>query len=69
MKDEFPLIISECCQTCSILMLSGISALHPEPSPESLQQGAWHYLSVVQVLLSFAAPSNFHCDLPICERK
>jgi len=40
MNDEFPLIIIERCQTCSIFMLSGISALHPEPSPESLQQGS-----------------------------
>jgi len=31
MNDEFPLTIIERCQTCSILMLSGISALHPEP--------------------------------------
>jgi len=27
------------------------------------------YLSVVQVLLSFAAPPNLHCVLLICERK
>jgi len=27
------------------------------------------YLSVVQVLLSFAAPTNLHCVLSICERK
>jgi len=27
------------------------------------------YLSVVQVLLSFAAPPNLHCVLSICERK
>jgi len=40
MNDEFPLIIIQRCQTCSILMLSGIFALHPEPSPESLQQEA-----------------------------
>jgi len=30
MNDKFPLIILERCQSCSILMLSGISALHPE---------------------------------------
>ena len=30
MNDEFPLTIIERCQTCSILMLNGISALHPE---------------------------------------
>jgi len=27
------------------------------------------YLSVVQVLLSFAAPTNLHCVLSICECK
>ena len=27
------------------------------------------YYSVVQVLLSFAAPPNFYCDFPICKRK
>jgi len=27
------------------------------------------YFSVVQVLLSFAAPPNFYCDFPICKRK
>jgi len=27
------------------------------------------YLSVVEVLLSFAAPPHFYCDFPICKRK
>jgi len=30
MNDEFLLIVIERCQTCPILMLSGISALHAE---------------------------------------
>jgi len=42
MNDEFPLIIIERCQTCSILTVSGIAALNPEPSPESLQQRGFH---------------------------
>jgi len=44
MNDEFPLIIIERCQTCSILMLSDISAFHPEPSPESLQQESFTFV-------------------------
>jgi len=36
--------------------------------PFFLQNGS-RYLSVVQVLSSFAAPQNLHYDLSICERK
>jgi len=35
----------------------------------SLSKMVQRYLSVVQVLLSFTAPTNLHCVLSICERK
>ena len=35
----------------------------------SLSKMVSRYLSVVQALLSFAAPPNLHCVLSICERK
>ena len=35
----------------------------------SLSKMVQRCLSVVQVLLSFAAPPNLHCVLSICERK